>query len=169
MKNFNNNQQVLLRLLGLEFNFQPGNIKFKVLAFQDDEKALAADKLVQKAEAAKDIVQKYVTKAVPNGVTGSIREQYEKTGRAITLTDDAANWLASQKSFWPPIPPGVKVQTLLANEAMRKERTQEGWNSRQWGVEGTVIHHHDSHGLSYEVRHPDGTIGHYDPSEIEVL
>lgn len=75
----------------------------------------------------------------------------------------------SEEEKWPPLSPGTRVKTTQANESMRKEWTDEGWNSRQWGVEGDIIHHHDSHGLSYEVKHPDGSVGHYDPSEIEVL
>lgn len=70
---------------------------------------------------------------------------------------------------WPPIAVGTFVQTTNANMAMKKEWTPEAWASRQWGVTGRIIHHHDSHGLSYEVRHPDGTVGHYDPSEIKVI
>ena len=70
---------------------------------------------------------------------------------------------------YPPTRPGTTVKTLAPNLAMKGEWTKDAWDSRQWGIEGTVLTYHDSHGLSYEVRHPDGTIGHYDPSEIEVL
>lgn len=69
---------------------------------------------------------------------------------------------------WPPIDPGTVVKTTEPNMKMRGEWTEEGWASRQWGVEGPIITHHDSHGLSYEVKHPDGTIGYYDPSEFKV-
>lgn len=69
---------------------------------------------------------------------------------------------------YPPILSGTRVRTTKANLALRKEWTKEAWESRQWGVRGKVRTHHDSHGLSYEVEHPDGSIGHYDPSEIEV-
>jgi len=34
-------------------------------------------------------------------------------------------------------------------------------------VTGVVVFH-DSHWLTYEVKHPDGTIGHYEPRELEV-
>ncbi len=69
---------------------------------------------------------------------------------------------------WPPIDHGTAVRTTKANPAVTD------WEpsilaSRQWGVEGKIFDHHDSHGLSYEVRHPDGSIGHYDPTEIEVV
>ncbi len=70
---------------------------------------------------------------------------------------------------WPPIKLGTRVRTTEANKRLRKEWTEEGWNSRQWGVKGTICAYHDSHGLSYEVKHPDGSIGHYDPSEIKVM
>lgn len=73
------------------------------------------------------------------------------------------------KKKWPPIDPETVVKTTEPNMEMRKEWTDEGWASRQWGVEGTIITHHDSHGLCYEVKHPDGTIGYYDPSELETI
>jgi hypothetical protein len=69
---------------------------------------------------------------------------------------------------YPPISYGTRVKTTEPNMTLRREWTDEGWASKKWGVEGVVIHHHDSHGLSYEVEH-DGTIGHYDPSEIQIL
>lgn len=79
-------------------------------------------------------------------------------------TAESADAQAAQK--YPPLSPGTRVKTTAPNEALRREWTTEAWNSRQWGVEGTVITHHDSHGLCYEVRHPDKTIGGYDPSEL---
>ncbi len=68
---------------------------------------------------------------------------------------------------WPHISPGTSVKTTQANPAVT-DWTLEAWASRQWGVTGKVVTHHDAHGLSYEVKHPDGTNGHYDPSEFEV-
>jgi hypothetical protein len=67
---------------------------------------------------------------------------------------------------WPPIPIKTWVRTTQPNESLRKEWAPEVWEGRQWGVEGEVLAFHDSHGLSYEVQHPDGTVGHYDPSEL---
>lgn len=69
---------------------------------------------------------------------------------------------------WPPIEHGTIVITTHENPEI------DDWNeaalaSRQWGVLGEVVNHHDSHGLYYEVKHPDGTIGCYDPSELEVI
>ncbi|MBI4032628.1 hypothetical protein HY374_02895 [Candidatus Berkelbacteria bacterium] len=68
---------------------------------------------------------------------------------------------------YPPLKPGTVVQTTEPNQAMRDEWTDEGWASKRAGVRGTVIVHHDSHGLCYDVRHEDGTIGCYDPSELQ--
>jgi len=47
--------------------------------------------------------------------------------------------------------------------------TTEAKASRKWGVRGKIVAHHDSHGLSYTVRHYNGTIGYYDPSELKVV
>lgn len=69
---------------------------------------------------------------------------------------------------WPPIPHGAAVETTSPNPDIN-DWLEEALTSRQWGVKGIIHTHHDSHGLSYEVRHPDGTIGHYDPSEIKVI
>jgi hypothetical protein len=66
-------------------------------------------------------------------------------------------------------PNGTRVRTTKPNESLRSEWSDEVWKSRQWGVEGTIKDHHDSHGESYEVTHPDGTVGGYDPSEIEAV
>ena len=68
---------------------------------------------------------------------------------------------------YPPLQHGTKVRTTKPNMALRSEWTNQGLASKKWGVEGTVIAHHDSHGLSYDVRHEDGTIGYYDPSELD--
>ena len=63
---------------------------------------------------------------------------------------------------------GTKIQTV--KQAVEAEDwTQEALASRKWGVTGTVIAHSDSHGLYYEVRHDDGTIGWYEPQELELL
>ena len=70
---------------------------------------------------------------------------------------------------YPPIHPGTRVRTTEPNMALRREWTEEAWAGKKWGVLGTVITHHDSHGLCYDVRHADGTRGSYDPSEFEVI
>lgn len=66
----------------------------------------------------------------------------------------------------------------LANETrvrtVKPEReagdwTKEALASRKWGTYGTVTTHHDSHGLTYEVQHLDGTTGHYEHEELAVV
>lgn len=69
---------------------------------------------------------------------------------------------------WPPINHGTLVATTQENSEV-DDWSEEALASRQWGVKGKVVNHHDGHGLSYEVEHPDGTIGHYDPSEFKVI
>lgn len=69
---------------------------------------------------------------------------------------------------WPPISPGTLVRTDKENESI-KDWTEEAKNSRQWNILGEVITHHDSHGLCYKVRHPDGSFGFYDPTELVVV
>jgi hypothetical protein len=64
---------------------------------------------------------------------------------------------------------GATVLTTKPNLDLRKEWTEEGWKSKKWKVVGVVISEHDSHGLYYEVRHSDGTIGCYDPSELQLI
>lgn len=68
---------------------------------------------------------------------------------------------------WPPIPLGTRVRTTQENPAI-DDWTPAALATRQWGVVGEITDFHDSHGLSYEVTHPDNSIGHYDPTEIEV-
>ena len=63
----------------------------------------------------------------------------------------------------------TRVQTTKPNLELRSEWTDEGWAKKKWGVRGTVLAHHDSHGLCYDVLHDDGTEACYDPSEIEVV
>ena len=67
---------------------------------------------------------------------------------------------------YPPISPGASVRTTQANESLRKEWSEGVWEKRQWGVQGSVVTHHDSHGLCYDVQHEDGTIGSYEHDEL---
>ncbi len=69
---------------------------------------------------------------------------------------------------YPPISPGTLVRTTQEDEANADSWTEEGKKRRKWGVEGEVIAHHDSHGLCYEVKHKDGTVGCYDPTELTI-
>ncbi|MBP9821826.1 MAG: hypothetical protein KBC81_00010 [Candidatus Pacebacteria bacterium] len=88
----------------------------------------------------------------------------KKMGKA--LCDDHCEEPAKEK--WPPLDPGTMVKTTQENPAVTGW-TREALNSRLWGVKGKIVTHHDSHGLSYEVEHPDRTIGHYDPTELEEI
>lgn len=63
---------------------------------------------------------------------------------------------------------GTRVVTREP-EQVSKDWTAEALSTRQWGVQGEILRHHDSHGLTYEVRHPDGSVGHYEPRELAVL
>lgn len=87
---------------------------------------------------------------------------------ANELSED--EMLEAAREEWPPLKPGTRVRTTQINEDMVGEWSDEALASKQWGVTGEIVAHHDSHGLSYEVRHDgDGSIGHYDPSEFEVI
>jgi hypothetical protein len=68
---------------------------------------------------------------------------------------------------WPPLDYGTRVITTGPNPDV-DDWTDEALKKRRWGVSGSIIKHHDSHGLCYEVMHDDGTIGCYDPSEFQV-
>lgn len=95
----------------------------------------------------------------------------------VNNNEDSATKIAKHVQFlqpaeeetYPPILPGTKVKTTEANIALKKEWTREAWEAKKWGVEGEVIGHHDSHGLCYDIRHEDGSIGCYDPTEFIVL
>ena len=69
---------------------------------------------------------------------------------------------------YPPISAGTLVKTTSPTTP-NSEWTFEARANRKWGVQGRILTHHDSHGLCYEVKHPDGTVGAYDPSELEVV
>lgn len=69
---------------------------------------------------------------------------------------------------WPRLDKGTRVMTTKKNTP-DKEWMPEALVARKWGVTGTIIMHHDSHGLCYDVQHDDGTEGCYDPAEFYVL
>lgn len=64
-------------------------------------------------------------------------------------------------------PIGAIVRTV------RPERESSDWTaqalaSRHWGVEGVVEAVHNSHGLTYDVRHSgNNTLGYYEHHEIQ--
>lgn len=70
---------------------------------------------------------------------------------------------------YPPLSPGTKVKVTELNEDMRDQWSPGVWESKKPGASGEVLTHHDSHGLCYEVEHEDGTVGDYDPSELETV
>ena len=70
---------------------------------------------------------------------------------------------------WPPIGYGTLVKTIRRANPKVTDWTPGALASRQWGVVGEIVEHHDSYGLCYEVKHPDGTIGYYDPTEIKPI
>lgn len=64
-------------------------------------------------------------------------------------------------------PYGQEVRT--ADHLDKRDFVEEALRSRRPGATGTVVAHHDGHGLCFDVRHPDGTIGCYDPDELEFV
>lgn len=68
----------------------------------------------------------------------------------------------------PPLDVGTLVITT-EKKLHDREWTAEARAARKWGVLGTIQTHHDSHGLCYEVTHFDGSVGVYDPSELQEL
>lgn len=69
---------------------------------------------------------------------------------------------------WPPLKNGTAVRTIAIPKAAN-DWTEEAIASRKFGVRGTIVCHHDSHGLCYDVMHEDGTLGCYDSGELVVL
>ena len=69
---------------------------------------------------------------------------------------------------WPPLDPGIRVKTT-SKKSKDSEWMPEALVARKWGVSGTIVMHHDSHGLCYDVRHDDGSEGCYDPNEFELI
>lgn len=69
---------------------------------------------------------------------------------------------------WPPLENGTRVRTIAIPD-VSNGWTEEAKAVRRFGVLGTIIHYHDSHGLCYDVRHDDGTEGCYDSRELVVL
>jgi len=59
---------------------------------------------------------------------------------------------------------GQRVKTVPGHEA--SDWTAEALATRRWYVKGEIIRYHDSHGITFEVRHDDGTIGHYEDHEL---
>lgn len=63
----------------------------------------------------------------------------------------------------------ASVKTTKEDPSDADSWTEKARSRRRWGVRGTVIACHNSHGLCYDVEHSDGTVGCYNPTELEVL
>lgn len=63
---------------------------------------------------------------------------------------------------------GQKVRTNIIKK-FNKTYTLSAQEKRKDGMLGVVIGHRDSHGLCFDVRHEDGTIGSYEPEELEII
>lgn len=63
---------------------------------------------------------------------------------------------------------GVRVKTQKPHEES-DDWTKDALESRKWDMLGEIISHHDAHGFTYEVKHEDGTIGHYEPRELKLI
>jgi len=61
---------------------------------------------------------------------------------------------------------GTRVVKFQSNHT-GNDWSVEAIKNRKFNETGTIIGHHDSHGLCYDVRHDsDGSIGCYDPHEL---
>ena len=67
------------------------------------------------------------------------------------------------------IPNGSLAKTTQANPKLENEWTAQANATRRWGDNVTVIDHSNSHGSCVHVVHSDGSLGCYDPSELETL
>lgn len=63
---------------------------------------------------------------------------------------------------------GYHVATIKSDR-VSSDWSQEALASRKFGVFGTIINEHNSHGVCYGVRHSDGTVGYYEPWELVVV
>ena len=64
---------------------------------------------------------------------------------------------------------GTIVMTTEPNRDLRREWADEVWEKRQWGVKGKIIDHSYYHGPCYSVKHENGKVAWYDPSELREL
>jgi len=73
-----------------------------------------------------------------------------------------------QTLVYPPIAPGTKVITFIDAGMESEDWSDEAKRTRQHEKNGTVIGHHDSHGLCFDVQHSDGTKSCYELHELIV-
>lgn len=69
---------------------------------------------------------------------------------------------------YPALKVGTKVLTVETNHTS-KDWDKKALASRRFGVVGTIIHESNSHGLCFKVEHEDGSIGYYDPWELDSI
>lgn len=62
----------------------------------------------------------------------------------------------------------IRVFTVKPEE-VSKDWLPEALPNRKWGVEGVIVHYHNSHGKIYVVRHSDGSTGSYEPRELKLI
>lgn len=92
---FTPEQQRVLLTIWKMFSFSERNYKYSICAFLSDDSVQKADELILEArELGLEI--RYLKSAIPAGVTGRVRESYQKFGRSVLLNDQAANWFVSQ-------------------------------------------------------------------------
>jgi hypothetical protein len=61
-------------------------------------------------------------------------------------------------------------KVLTACVITQRDYTDAALETRRPYCSGTIVKEHNSHGLCYDVRHEiDGTIGCYDPDELESI
>lgn len=63
---------------------------------------------------------------------------------------------------------GSKVITVETN-CTSEDWTASALKKRKFNVAGEIIGYSDSHGIVYEVRHADGSVGCYDPWELDTI
>lgn len=63
---------------------------------------------------------------------------------------------------------GSRVVTVQSDR-VSNDWMPEAHIRRKFGVMGVIIAEHNSHGLCYDVKHSDGTVGCYDPWELVVV
>lgn len=66
-------------------------------------------------------------------------------------------------------PPDFRIEVLTLSPKHNDSFIPESIPLRKWGIKGIIIDRHDAHGLCYDVRHEDGSIGTYCPDELRLI
>ena len=63
------------------------------------------------------------------------------------------------------------IKVKISDQILGRDYTYEGQVERlkYAGKYGNIISEHNSHGLCYTVKFPDGGIATYDPDELEII